>query len=568
MSKPRVLSDELDLSFDLMFGEDSGSPSSPTSDPILSSSVSPFSPPSSHSSPLSPRNSPPAHFHTGSPLSGKYAASRLTSSSLDARAQSPLLSEEELRRNAEREIERDRNALLVHSSHSGDSFNTGLILRYLGEQLPHSIKTYHYRDKQNFCFVQCHTEELANAAVGVLNGITMDGSPLRAQRVQRVTPGKDPLEAETTIEPPTATLVIKNLPFALKLEQLKAVLSSYPVRPENVAFHYDSARMFRGMAFVKYTRDQDAEMIFDQINGMDVGGRSIRVEYKRKKEQRPLEYDPSDEEMKKIHDQLLHFKTQSKHPTLTFPSSLTSYQRRQIHIVADKLDLDHYSEGPPDNHYLVIAKREIPGEPVRTSTSYDAFVSGCFSPGSMSSMSSISSPFGSWTNNELPPPRSSWRDRSSSFSGASQGSSSGVGVGAGVGVGVGVGGLPSALLETPTGSRARQGRRSSVSGPTQMAKSPKGAYSRSSQSSGSVVKPVVGSLSLSGSISTSRRDRIADQSLFYSPAVSPVRQPFGPEAGKGFSEAYQKRRMATICLSPQGSPRLPVVQRSIPASSS
>lgn len=40
--------------------------------------------------------------------------------------------------------------------------------------------------------------------------------------------------------------------------------------------------MFRGMAFVKYREIEHATRVFEEMNEMDIMGRKVRIEYKRK----------------------------------------------------------------------------------------------------------------------------------------------------------------------------------------------------------------------------------------------------------------------------------------------
>ena len=504
--------EESDLSFDLVFGEDSRS----------------FG-----------QSGSPSGSNSGSPSTSQYSPPHLRGKSSDDG--SPEVRE----RNREREIERDRNSILFRST-TGESFNITSIIRSIEKSLPLTIKTYHYRDKQTFCFMQFHSEADANAVVDFLNSKAHDSLRyFSAQRVARVTPGKDPFDTESSAESRSATLVIKNLPFSLKHEQLKAVLSSYEIRSENVSFHYDASGMFRGMAFVKYATPEEASEMYDKINGLDVGGRSIRVEFKKNTSEKRLEYDPSDEEMKKTYEQLYHFKTQSKLPILSFPSTLTSYQRRQIHIVANKLDLDHYSEGEGDNRYLIIAKRQ-PTDPVRTSPSFESFMF------SQTSTSPLPSPSAAWfhtgaSSAYYPPPEvatsSSWRERDRK----------------------GFGFSPSAQQQGRT-------RRSSISSVTSPIKSPHSTNGFHGKAASPVVVPqsLPSSAHRSRSIST-KADGARDQHRVYqslttgsislrpplaeqplgAPVCLPTRQPTGPNpnAPKGFSEGYQKQRMIQICHS-------------------
>eukprot|EP00010_Vexillifera_abyssalis_P006302 CAMPEP_0201546912 /NCGR_PEP_ID=MMETSP0173_2-20130828/3291_1 /ASSEMBLY_ACC=CAM_ASM_000268 /TAXON_ID=218659 /ORGANISM="Vexillifera sp., Strain DIVA3 564/2" /LENGTH=769 /DNA_ID=CAMNT_0047955745 /DNA_START=31 /DNA_END=2337 /DNA_ORIENTATION=+ len=349
-----------------------------------------------------------------------------------------------------REKERDKNAVFVFSDDAKvvtNGFHMSALIREIEKEAGESIKIYHYRDKQYFCFVQLHSEAVANRVAKQLSGkffpmdvvqtpspcgvkastsassLSSSNSPANSssdlekkddtsaiasasspsvvvtsiatgvskqktdthpikvqfQRCTKVTPGRDPRKSNDP-KVHNSILVIKNLPFSLKQEELTAVLAAYPSVPESVSFHYDSSGMFRGMAFIKYASVQDAVNIFDVINGMDVGGRPIRVEYKRNREKRrnnssspssPSSSSSSkaspntkrrspdfamDEEGKKLFDQLNHFKESSSLNDLAFPPTLSSQQKKQIHIIAEKLSLNHYSQGEGEHRYLIVSK--------------------------------------------------------------------------------------------------------------------------------------------------------------------------------------------------------------------
>lgn len=52
--------------------------------------------------------------------------------------------------------------------------------------------------------------------------------------------------------------------------------------PQSINLHFDNMGVFRGMAFIKYRLLDDAIKVYEALNGFDVGGRKVRVEYKRK----------------------------------------------------------------------------------------------------------------------------------------------------------------------------------------------------------------------------------------------------------------------------------------------
>jgi len=98
---------------------------------------------------------------------------------------------------------------------------------------------------------------------------------------------------------PTA-IVIKNIPFNVKRETLLDIIvcplllstpfsrSSSPKQaslaiPTPYAFNYhlDQSGSFRGLAFANFRQASDADAVVAALNGFDVQGRKLRVEYKK-----------------------------------------------------------------------------------------------------------------------------------------------------------------------------------------------------------------------------------------------------------------------------------------------
>lgn len=97
--------------------------------------------------------------------------------------------------------------------------------------------------------------------------------------------------------------------------------STIPQKPLNVSYLYDASGMFRGMAFVKYKDIEQSLKAFEAFNNMDINGRKLRIEYKRKvKEAEVLQEDDA----KVIQDQLEKFTVGSLNE-LAFPCS-SSFQ--------------------------------------------------------------------------------------------------------------------------------------------------------------------------------------------------------------------------------------------------
>ncbi|KAF9579007.1 hypothetical protein BGW38_004920 [Lunasporangiospora selenospora] len=79
---------------------------------------------------------------------------------------------------------------------------------------------------------------------------------------------------------PTA-IVIKNIPFALKRESLLAILDNLDIpKPYAFNYHFDNG-IFRGLAFANYRTAEETDLVFNAVNGLEVQGRKLRVEFKK-----------------------------------------------------------------------------------------------------------------------------------------------------------------------------------------------------------------------------------------------------------------------------------------------
>ncbi|CAG8770761.1 12740_t:CDS:2, partial [Acaulospora morrowiae] len=79
---------------------------------------------------------------------------------------------------------------------------------------------------------------------------------------------------------PTA-IVIKNIPFSIKRDALLAILNNLDIpRPYAFNYHFDNG-VFRGLAFANYRTPEETDLVVSALNGYEVSGRKLRVEYKR-----------------------------------------------------------------------------------------------------------------------------------------------------------------------------------------------------------------------------------------------------------------------------------------------
>lgn len=79
---------------------------------------------------------------------------------------------------------------------------------------------------------------------------------------------------------PTA-IVIKNIPFAVKKEQLVQLMTDLRLPlPYAFNYHFDNG-VFRGLAFANFTTAEETSAVIDSLNHFELQGRKLRVEYKK-----------------------------------------------------------------------------------------------------------------------------------------------------------------------------------------------------------------------------------------------------------------------------------------------
>jgi hypothetical protein len=158
-------------------------------------------------------------------------------------------------------------------------------------------KSHYYREEQHCGFIYFHDEASADKCKAI-DGELFEGITLKAAAPLSYFATEDEIFPElgsNTRRPstastiashysadPTPTLVLKNLCFGLKQSKFLEFMSQCKHAPLSVSYHYDSAGLFRGVAFAKYSSvDQAAEAI-EELKGVQLGGRTIKVEFKRR----------------------------------------------------------------------------------------------------------------------------------------------------------------------------------------------------------------------------------------------------------------------------------------------
>ncbi|CCX32586.1 hypothetical protein FPQ18DRAFT_386450 [Pyronema domesticum] len=237
-----------------------------------------------------------------------------------------------------------------------------------------------------------------NPMSGMGNGMTLSASPMRAETI-----GSDMGDEELI---PTA-IVIKNIPFAVKKEQLVGLMTeiSLPL-PYAFNYHFDNG-VFRGLAFANFTTAEETAAVIDRLNGFELQGRKLRVEYKKmlpiqererierekrerrgqlEEQHRPVQHVPplatsptpgstrskpdvdlNDPQTLQFYSQLLLFRDDHTREALIFPPTLSPQQRRIVHTLAHHMGLAHISRGNGDNRQVHVFRAANGGNPANIS---------------------------------------------------------------------------------------------------------------------------------------------------------------------------------------------------------
>ncbi|KAL1964364.1 hypothetical protein VTN77DRAFT_7049 [Rasamsonia byssochlamydoides] len=239
--------------------------------------------------------------------------------------------------------------------------------------------------------------------------------PLQGSQVQN-----PPANQETEDELIPTAIVIKNIPFAVKKEQLVQLMTEMNLPlPYAFNYHFDNG-VFRGLAFANFTSAEETATVIEVLNHFELQGRKLRVEYKKmlplqererierekrerrgqlEEQHRPMaasqlqtqssmssltshmpatspspvsqrgtklafpEVDLNDRETLQFYSQLLLFKEDPTREALIFPSTLTPIQRRTVHTLAHNMGLGHASRGTGDQRQVHVF-RAAPGSNV------------------------------------------------------------------------------------------------------------------------------------------------------------------------------------------------------------
>lgn len=103
-----------------------------------------------------------------------------------------------------------------------------------------------------------------------LGGGVLGTSPIRSDQLS---------DADEELIP--TAIVIKNIPFAVKKEQLVQLMTDMGLPlPYAFNYHFDNG-VFRGLAFANFTSPDETAAVIDNLNHFELQGRKLRVEYKK-----------------------------------------------------------------------------------------------------------------------------------------------------------------------------------------------------------------------------------------------------------------------------------------------
>jgi len=93
--------------------------------------------------------------------------------------------------------------------------------------------------------------------------------------------GRDVYTSEPDDELIPTAIVIKNIPFAVRKEELVDVMTGLNLPlPYAFNYHFDNG-VFRGLAFANFTSAEETAIVIEALNHFELNGRKLRVEYKK-----------------------------------------------------------------------------------------------------------------------------------------------------------------------------------------------------------------------------------------------------------------------------------------------
>ncbi|KAK4139617.1 uncharacterized protein C8A04DRAFT_15691 [Dichotomopilus funicola] len=118
-----------------------------------------------------------------------------------------------------------------------------------------------------------------NPAMGLMNGDATFTGERHGYPSAMYDPRHEPKALGNDLIP--TAIVIKNIPFNVRKEMLTTIMSELGLpQPYAFNYHFDNG-IFRGLAFANFQNPVDTQTVIEQLNGYEVQGRKLRVEYKK-----------------------------------------------------------------------------------------------------------------------------------------------------------------------------------------------------------------------------------------------------------------------------------------------
>jgi RNA recognition motif-containing protein len=118
-----------------------------------------------------------------------------------------------------------------------------------------------------------------NPAMNIMNGDGAFPSERHGYPTNMYDPRHEPKALGNDLIP--TAIVIKNIPFNVRKEMLTTIMSELGLpQPYAFNYHFDNG-IFRGLAFANFQNPVDTQTVIEQLNGYEVQGRKLRVEYKK-----------------------------------------------------------------------------------------------------------------------------------------------------------------------------------------------------------------------------------------------------------------------------------------------
>jgi len=176
---------------------------------------------------------------------------------------------------------------------------------------------------------------------------------------------------------PTA-IVIKNIPFAMKRDQLIAIIDDLRLpQPYALNYHFENGA-FRGLAFANFRVGSEADAVVNGLEGHDCMGRKIKVEYKkvlppeeaaRKEaerrasilalEDRVPEFDLSDPATRQLYEKMVHFRDDKTRHELIFAKTITGPERKLVRAIGQRLGFFYRTEDNGEERFFKVPRAPV-----------------------------------------------------------------------------------------------------------------------------------------------------------------------------------------------------------------